>query len=42
MSFGEPHLDSPKDTTRNSWIVNFEAVATEGNDEDALPEATVQ
>jgi hypothetical protein len=42
MSFSNTHVDSIKDTTRNSWIVNFEAVATEGNDEDALPEPTVQ
>lgn len=42
MRFGDPHVENLKDTTRNAWIVNFEAVATEGNDEDALPEETAQ
>jgi hypothetical protein len=31
-----PDFEALKDLTRLAWLVNFEAVATVGNDEDAL------
>jgi hypothetical protein len=31
-----PDFEVLKEITRLSWLVNFEAVATAGNDEDAL------
>ena len=37
MTPRDPDIEAMKDLTRLSWLVNFEAVATVGNDEDALP-----
>ena len=31
-----PDFEAMKDLTRLAWLLNFEAVATVGNDEDAL------
>jgi hypothetical protein len=36
MTPREPDFEALKDLSRHSWLVNFEAVATVGNDEDAL------
>lgn len=38
MTAGTPQFDVIRDTTRLAWLVNFEAVATAGNDDDAQPE----
>lgn len=38
----EPDFEALKDITRLAWLVNFEAVASVGNDEDALVDKTVQ
>lgn len=32
----DPHFEAMKAITRQSWLVNFEAIASAGNDEDAL------
>lgn len=32
----DPDFQAMKDITRLSWLLNFEAVATVANDEDAL------
>ena len=39
MTPRDPDFEAMKDLTRLAWLVNFEAVATVGNDEDALVEA---
>ena len=36
MTPRDPDFEALKDITRLAWLVNFEAVATVGNDEDAL------
>lgn len=38
----EPDFEALKDITRLAWLVNFEAVASVGNDGDALVDKTVQ
>jgi hypothetical protein len=37
-----PDFEAIKDITRIAWLVHFEAVATVGNDEDALADKTSQ
>ena len=37
MTPREPDFEALKDLTRASWLVNFEAVATVGNVEPAVP-----
>ena len=32
----DPHFEALKSLTRLHWMINFEALATAGNDEDAL------
>ena len=39
MSIGNLDFDALKDVTRLAWLLNFEAVATAGNDDDASPVA---
>jgi hypothetical protein len=36
MTPRNPDFEALKDTTRLAWLLNFEAVATAGNDDDAL------
>jgi len=36
MHATDPGFEALKSVTRLSWLLNFEAVATEANDEDAL------
>ena len=40
MTPRDPDFEALKDITRLAWLVNFEAVATVGNDEDALAEVS--
>ena len=42
MTPRDPDFEALKDITRLAWLVNFEAVATVGNDEDALGEREPQ
>jgi len=32
----DPHFEALKSLTRLQWMLNFEAIATVGNDEDAI------
>jgi hypothetical protein len=36
MTPRDPDFEAMKDLTRLAWLLNFEAVATVGNDEDAI------
>ena len=36
MTPRDPDFEAMKDVTRLAWLLNFEALATVGNDEDAL------
>jgi hypothetical protein len=36
MTPRDPDFEALKDLTRLAWLVNFEVVATVGNDEDAV------
>jgi hypothetical protein len=38
MTPRDPDFEALKSVTRLSWLVNFEAVATVANDDDAMPE----
>jgi hypothetical protein len=36
----DPDFEALKSVTRLAWLVNFEAIATAGNDDDSAPPAT--
>ena len=36
MTYPAPHFQAVKLVTRKQWMLNFEAIATVGNDEDAI------
>lgn len=36
MTYFAPHFQALELITRNQWMLNFEAVATVANDEDAI------
>jgi len=36
MHATDPAFEALKSVTRLNWLLNFEAIATEANDEDAL------
>ena len=38
MTPRDPDFEAMKDVTRLAWLLNFEAIATAGNDDDSAPE----
>ena len=39
MTERDPHFEAMKDITRLTWLLNFEAIAAAGNDDDSAPRA---